>query len=305
MRFGYNDDWPTYRWSAVYGQYGGADTARFPINWSALQPYGPGSVDAAYQTTLDQTMYLLSYYGQRPIMEVSAAPWWAGGSQTAVLCHPSTYDQVWEDILVYLLNRYGGYQPCALEIWNEPNISVFGNVSSARLAQLIARGRNALNRAGLSSSVKLVSGGVFCAQAGWDTYLYDVKTRTVGLDCQLGIHPYAFDSDPNTAINRCGVLYSTGRLISLLTGDIRDLWVTEWGFSSHKTGWSESAQSTALSLTYDAFTAPYLGYSGAAAALCHRLFWAQQGTQFEGYSTLRQDATAKPSYNMFRAKRGL
>ena len=108
--------------SVSFARQTGANTVRYPIVWSLVEP-SPGRFNWSRYDQLYATMVAK---GVRPILLATGSPAWARGGVLGDDAHmPMTarYENYWVRFLYELTRRYP--KAAAIEMWNEPNLASF------------------------------------------------------------------------------------------------------------------------------------------------------------------------------------
>ena len=99
--------------------------------WQALEPQR----DVYDWELLDRTVALMREARIRPMITVFGSADWASGGTPGINCAcDRAADPDWQDLWRSLALRY---PDAVLNVWNEPNIPAFGNVSTERMAELV------------------------------------------------------------------------------------------------------------------------------------------------------------------------
>jgi hypothetical protein len=288
--FGFQEDFIYIPHMAGEAQVAGADTARYPIDWRALEP-SQNVYDQNFLGALDNAVNTLYGHGQKTILMLLAAPAWAGGSASSIQPPSAAHVISYENTLKMLLDRYPG-KIRAVEIWNEPNLVDYGNLTIQKMDALCQAGRQAIDRSG-QTTVKLIAGGL-SPVSGWQTYLQQLRDVT-GPDCDLAFHPYDMNSNKNTAIANAKSKFDQAK--SIAGG--RDLWITEYGFGSTQFSGGETAQEDAVGQVYT-----HMKDNGARTIIYYRLIYSTFGGGiWPGFGALREDNSRKPVFYKLRTKR--
>jgi hypothetical protein len=279
----------------------GAGLDRVTFDWRYAEPtvdhYVLGDYDAIYRAMLAR--------GVRPVWVLMFAPRWARDKGT--LCfgdcrRPPAREAIgqWRQIAALLARRYprsGG-----IEIWNEPNESLFWQPrpDPARYTQLLREAYLAIKRA--NPSMRVISGGVTDRSrptAGGLSLREFLGAVLQGggrrhLDA-IGIHTY-----PRT-VDVTGAEHAVDTAVS-----VRDatgaggvpVWVTETGLSTTGDGllpgFSEGQQADGVASLYRALR----GRKDVGGVLFHTLVSPRGdvSSSAPGYGLLRGDLSPKPAY---------
>lgn len=269
----------------------GATLHRYPISWSAVQPWGPGSVntpqlddfDVAYQSDIAR--------GIRPIIVLTSAPKWAADPADVAACAQTNYLRcavppsdanlwIWQAFVRWMVQRYP--QAAAFEAWNEPNHIGYWHSAAGpdperygKIARLTAE---AVHQADPAATA-LLSG---TANAYWKTPQAMTTTTFVsralaagaatGMD-GVSLHPYVADAATFPDAVMTG--YVDGVLQMLATaGTPLPAWITETGVSRNQAGDGQPAMLVSLVNMWRA-------RSDVRAVLVHDLVEGRIGTGFQ------------------------
>ena len=307
--FGYNEDWIFKPELLVKAADSGADTARYNLSWSAIEPE-PGSYDwepfdELYDEALEQ--------GQRPILVLVNAPCWASGLQQG--CDPSLpraplaeHLGAWAAFAAQAATRYPGAR--GLEIWNEPNLARFWTgepLNPERYAQLLVRAFDAIKE--VDPEMPVISAGLLPAgetsgdKMGYAEFLgRALAAGGAGHLDAAGIHPYPFFADD--PVKRVGGVLNNVREVMSSAGEARTpLWITEVGIST--TGpdpYSPEAQAEAIGSIYD-FVAEQ---PDVPVLIAHRFADVEGvvGAREAGWGVTTTNGDVKPAFCVLAERRG-
>ncbi len=104
--------------------------ARVAVQWRDLEP-----VQGRFRVgELDRLTRMLRRDGIRPIIFVLGSPHWAGPENPGIQCScDQAADPAWQAMWRHVARRY---PDAILDVWNEPNIYLYGSVSVSRVAEL-------------------------------------------------------------------------------------------------------------------------------------------------------------------------
>lgn len=128
---GYNED--PARLVAVPSVVDRSNTqiARVAFLWPAIEP----AEDELNWDEVDRVVGLLHQLHVRPLITVVGSPPWAGAGTPGIQCAcDRAMDLQWQQLWQQVALRY---PDAILNIWNEPNIDDYGNVSVDRMAELV------------------------------------------------------------------------------------------------------------------------------------------------------------------------
>jgi hypothetical protein len=266
----------------------GMDVVRTAMPWSVVCP-SSSSFDATAIGQCDGLMSKCAARGVKAILELGAhCPSWAQGSRQYVPANWSDYSHY----VTSMLDRYGS-SVVAVETQNEPNN---GSGDPYFTLDDIVAACSAC-RSGIAAStqtgVKCIGPAIAFADAAYLQSLYDhgIKTAVDGFSC----HPYAvrfspnrnqppevpwgdLAGDPNHLVSGLSAM----RAVMTANSDAKDVWVTEYGFSTSFTGpnltnsgldasesqqraWLATAMKQAAAIPYLAAFCIYMLYDNAWA----------------------------------------
>ena len=287
LRVGYNDDPKRFLAVPRAVEHSNTEIARVAFPWPAIEPRS-GEFDWA---DMDRTVALFRDAGIRPIISILGSPAWAGApGQPGIQCPcERAADPYWERMWQQVALRY---PQAVLNVWNEPNLSIFGNVGVERMAELINEAAAAIRRV---APDRTVLGPPIAPVGDWIAYvraLYPRLDRQVEIAANL--YPYArVRRDPGRE-QRVGQLR---RDLSMLhrIGPRREIWITETNVSRYHVTVREQSR-----YVRDAYRVA--GRLGVAGMIVHRLWspFKPGGGVFAwdaGLSALAPDAAPTPLYN--------
>ncbi|MBR1837923.1 MAG: cellulase family glycosylhydrolase, partial [Kiritimatiellae bacterium] len=235
--------------------------------------------------------------------------------------HPQLVSDDMDGWLAYVravLTRYAGRFP-AVEVWNEPDYSVFWSGTAAQFATLVQRTYAAVKA--VDSSITVVLGGL--TGANWD-YLSSLYAAGIKDYCDvIAFHPYCHPMAPDADYEDKS--YYKSRSGNWLTGysytyygqmeyrirrfrDVmsangdgsKPVWLTEHGWPTHTAGGvSEADQATYLAKALDIAVA-----CGVEKYFVYNLV-AFEGDLANGehcFGVVHRDFTAKPAYTALQSK---
>lgn len=235
-----------------------SEAARILVNFRDMapsQPSNPASqADAGYSWAATDTAVNAIWNGgagKRVLIMFHGAPTWAGGSGADFGTPSSAMAHYFGYAAAMVTQRYQAKMVTwpkvsgkpVLEIWNEPNISAFGNLSAYQYAELAFWAQLLMHATGVSGSKALV-GSVAMQQGGtpWQTFLRDTAIHLTnrlnpwGINGQwdVSIHPYPQLSagttnppQPSLAAQTSLDLIDQAKNLSGIVR--RGLWLTEAG----------------------------------------------------------------------------
>jgi hypothetical protein len=243
--FGYNEDWLIEDAFIARAAASGADSARFNVSWSEVEP-SPG----AYRWELYDSLYArMLAMGMRPVLVLLDAPCWTY-SDSPRTCSPTARPAVppkhyaldaWARFAGLVAKRYP--QALGIEVWNEPNFRDYWRTGiggspdlpdPARYARLLTAAHTGIKRANPAMPVVfagLLAGGLDAANGmSYERFLRQALAAGTRFDA-IAIHPYPFFATrPASKVER--TLTSFRRLLAGLGERATPVWVTEVGVST-------------------------------------------------------------------------
>jgi polysaccharide biosynthesis protein PslG len=288
----------------------GARWARMDVNWDLIQRAGPGSYDWA---PFDRIVAAAQARGLNVLATILYTPPWARPSGTPATTPPTNLESYFNFVKVAAAH-YAAAGVHAYEIWNEPNNTRFWapRPDAARYTELLK---------GAAGAIRSVDPQAFIVTAGTSpapdadgniapvTFLKEIYAHGGrGSFDAVGHHPYCAPAYPGDAEWWSAWYQMTGARSSLRTvmadhGDAgKQIWATEFGAPTNGPSGSfvaESVQAEMLTRAYKLFDS----YKWAGP-----LFWyaardqgSDRGTREDFYGLLRNDFSAKPAFQAYRA----
>jgi hypothetical protein len=210
----------------------GATRAKVVVDWAIMQGAESGPID---WTDLDRTLASLRAAGISPVLSVQNAPNWARAPADVTQGYSfgmfsPNYDWAWKNFVGAVADRY---QPRYIELWNEPNIRYFGNLSPERYAEILKEGKGAAYAASprtLPIGLDLAPG----SQA--PAYIRDVLSLVHDRRLIVGVHLYSQDPE-HIVLDIRDKLY-----LAMAAAGEHQVWVTETGISADTVGQDEQAR---------------------------------------------------------------
>src|SRR3954452_14420230 len=299
----------------------GADVVRVDVAWSSLELEGKGRWSRAYARRFDAFVRGARARGLRVVAVLTETPCWASQAPRAlrqgcfgewwnrrVTRYPPRRSRDYADAAVYVARRWGGSLE-ALEIWNEPNATVFlRSPDPARdYARLVRSSSRRVKR--VAPRLTVLAGAMAQPDGEFLAGLY-VRGRIRGNYDALSYHPYAEGIDPAIAEHPRGVRWSfiegTAWLHDIMVGHgdaDTELWATEAGVSTCNPAFDSGCVSEAeqaiqvASYLRVARRFPYL-----RAMLIYNLRDKGTGTRDreDRFGLVRRDLSPKPALRAFR-----
>jgi polysaccharide biosynthesis protein PslG len=275
-----------------------AKLVRIEVQWSALEPSGPGHVDQAALAYLDRLVSDAATGGIRVIATADSTPCWESSAPASLLrkCGPGRWSRAdawpprepaaYAAFVAYLAARYGE-RLAAIEVWNEPdqaNEDYFaGPEKPQRYAAVLRAAYSAIKQT--NPNVQVLAGSLVGSNGVFLRALYAAGIK--GYYDGLAVHFYNLTLGSLRAIHE----------VQLANGDHTPLWLDEFGWSScwpRQRSQQEQACVTpkiqAANIT-NAFRSlahtPYV-----AAELLYKL----QDTTLEDFGVLNAKGARKPAF---------
>lgn len=293
----------------------GANVARVDVGWSSLEGDGRGRwgwwyvqrLDAFAAAAAERGIRLIATLTETPCWASSAPPrlrqgcrgaWWERGVQDYPPRDPRDYGRAAR----FLTARYGT-RLAALEIWNEPNLSYeFLAPPGRKAARYAALVRATYPRAKAGDPrVPVLAGALAYSDASFLRRVLAAGIR--GRHDGISVHPYTDGRGPASEAAPARLELGPGlrslRVAQRAAGQVRPLWLTEFGFTACSWCGSLDAQAALLGDTVRAIAAlPYV--RGATVYQLRDRVTAPDAWE-ANFGLLRQDFTPRPAYAAFRA----
>jgi hypothetical protein len=228
----------------------GADVVRVDVAWSSLELEGKGRWSRGYARRFDRFLANARSRRLRVIAVLTETPCWASKAPRAlragcfgdwwnrgVTRYPPRRSADYADAAVYVGRRWGS-SLAALEVWNEPNASVFlRSPDPVRdYARLVRSSYRRVKR--VAPRLTVLAGALALSDGAFLTGLYE-RGRILGHYDAISYHPYTEGTDPEVVEHPRGIEWSfiqgTGWMHDIMVshGDARgELWATEAGVST-------------------------------------------------------------------------
>jgi polysaccharide biosynthesis protein PslG len=301
----------------------GAGVVRVDVAWSSLELEAKGRWSRSYARRLDAFVSGARARGLRVVVVLGESPCWASKAPRAlrqgcfgdwwnrgVTRYPPRRPRDYADAAVYVARRWGASLE-ALEIWNEPNASVFMRSRDPVLdyARLVRASYRRVKR--VTPQLTVLAGAMAQPDGEFLTGLYE-RGRIRGNYDALSYHPYAEGIDPAIADHPRGVRWSfiegTAWLHDIMVshGDAdTDLWATEAGVSTCSPVFDDGCVSEAVQAIQ---VASYLRVARRFPYLRAMLIYnlRDKGTsrrdREDRFGLVRRDLSPKPALGAFRGE---
>jgi hypothetical protein len=215
----------------------GIQWVRIDFGWSSLQPDGPGSYAAWYLDRADNVVDAARARGIEVLMSLGRTPAWANGGRGPNVPPDDPLDYAL--VADFLAHHFAG-RVSAWGVYNEPNHpgGEFWTGSAADYAELL-RASYGLFKAG-NPAARVVVGHVVHNDDRWLRQMYEAGAQ--GFFDVLATHPYqgVADEPPWTPSNgtryRLTHVPAIHRLMCEFGDCHKEIWFTEFGWSSHPNG---------------------------------------------------------------------
>jgi hypothetical protein len=275
-----------------------AKVIRYSLDWSAVQPKGPGTIDPTGIATVDRVVDDAAALHIGVILTLGETPCWASSAPRSVLrtctarnpghagAWPPHNPEDFANFAALIATRYGS-KLAALEIWNEPDQRnedyLAGPEKPRRYTELVRAAYPAIKR--VDPSMTVLAGSFVGSNGAFLRALYAAGMK--GYYDGLSVHFYTLTIAALRAIHE----------VQLANHDTTPLWLNEFGWSScypsHKTEQEQlcvtpQVQAANLTNTFRALArTPYV-----AAALVYKL----QDSSDESFGMLTPRGVHKPSF---------
>ncbi|MFN8525932.1 MAG: cellulase family glycosylhydrolase [Chloroflexota bacterium] len=283
----------------------GADIIRGTVLWSEVEPGKRGEYNAGYLARLDEIVAQAEEQRLKPVFSVALTPCWASGDPNKncrsgkwKYWYPPEDPEDYAAVFGYLTARYRD-RVLAWEIWNEPNLSKYwGDIppDPVKYTQMVRAVRSS------SPDAFLLAGSLSFSDVGYLESMYDSGAQ--GAFDALALHPYTWRPPSDCSVEpeytfACGI--EKIRRLMIARGDERDIWFTEFGWTSLEIG--EPAQAAYLASAYSILERwPYVR-AAAWYSLLDRA-WDTPGFSSADreccFGLYRADATGKPAARAMR-----
>lgn len=293
----------------------GVNAARVDVGWSSLQGDGPGEFSSWYVDKLDAFVDAAARRGIKVIATLDESPCWASSAPASLKqgCAGSWWDrgvQAWapSDPAAYgraaefLTHRYGT-RLAALEIWNEPNhagnFRTYGG-KAARYAALV-RATYPLAKAG-NRHVPVLAGAMAYSDLGFLRGLF--AAGIAGRYDGVSLHPYSDGRPPLDASAPARYEFAAGvrsvRAAQLAAGQVRPLWLTEFGYSACDAPPCAAPADQAALVSQSVLALGGLPYVRGASVYQLRDAVDDPSSWEANFGLVRFDFTPRPAYAAFR-----
>lgn len=293
----------------------GADVVRIDVGWSSLQGSSADRFDGWYVNRLDRFVADAKERGIRVIATLTETPCWASAAPAGLRqgCRGAWWERGVQDFgprdpadyaraARFLTARYGE-RLAALELWNEPNLPGEFRGRAAKAARYAALVRASYRAAKLGDRrVPVLMGSTSHADVAFLARVYAQGVR--GAHDGVSLHPYSDGRPPDSTAGPVGLEFERGiravRALQQRVGQVRPLWLTEFGYTSCA---SEKCVSEDVQARYTAASVLALArlpFVRGATVYQLRDTGTAPGDEEQGFGLLRQDFSPRPVYAAFR-----
>ena len=287
----------------------GAGWVRLNMSWAMIQPER-GRIDPQGWGVrfVDRVVDMASERGLKVLATFWLTPDWAdpeAGSRS-LPADPRDYAKA----LAWAAERWRG-QVRAWEVWNEPNSADFlAGADPAAYADLLCAAHDAL-RASSATGADLVFGGTMHNDSDWIEAAYDAGAGAC-FDV-MATHPYQSPSDTGPLSGSGEAEWEFSHLAQVRAlmrrhGDRRPVWVTEFGWSSHRDRGDEQPWERGVSKRQQAtFTVAALEALRTRFPFVRKAFLYNErartdaGRHMKGYGLMTHGLRPKPVYRAVQA----
>jgi hypothetical protein len=285
----------------------GARWVRLDLAWAMLQPSGPGAYDMRWGVPFaDRVIAMAHRRGLKVLVMFWLTPGWANGyaGERTGPTDPRTYANA-----IRWASRRWAREVQGWEIWNEPNSGAFWTSEDpVSYTRLLCRAYHAVKRG--NPRARVVFGGVQHNDVGWIRRAYDAGAR--GCFDLMATHPYVGPSDAHPSVAVRGEMWefphvAAVRRLMLNRRDRKPIWVTEFGWSTHRdTGREAPWERGVTPATQARFSVAALRILAKDHRYVRKAFFynerekATSNPHQNGFGLLRRDLAAKPAYLALR-----
>ena len=290
----------------------GVNVARVDVGWASLQGSGPHRYGDWYVERIDRFVAGARARGIRVIATLTETPCWASSAPASLRddCSGTWWERGVQDYpprdprdyaraARFLTDRYGT-KLAALEIWNEPNLSYefLGPRKVARYAALVRATYPEAKRG--NARVPVLAGSLAYADADFLAALYRAGIR--GAHDGISFHPYTDGRGPESEVASDHLEFGPGlrsmRAAQRAAGQVRPLWLTEFGFTA--CSWCGTLENQALLIARTVLAIPSYPYVRGATLYQLRDTTTVPDAWESNFGLLREDFTKRPAYAAFR-----
>ena len=287
----------------------GAGWVRIDVSWAMLQPTGRDSYDLNWGVPfVDHVLRMATARGLKPLVTLWLTPAWANGGagERTLPTDPADYARA----AGWAAQRWAGVVP-AWEIWNEPNDNDFLRGGDPVAYARLLKAAYPSIKAG-SPSAQVVLGGPNQNDTSWLAKVYAAGAQ--GSFDVMATHPYMAVANAAPELPDDGTRYrfthlaSVHRLMAEQGDGDKEIWATEFGWSSHaNTGGEENWELGVTPAQQGDYLVRALKLAASTMPYVTHLFWytdrdfAAENAQNSNYGLLDRDLKPKPAYDAVKA----
>lgn len=284
----------------------GARWVRLDLSWAMIQPRR-GSFDLEWGVPLvDEVLAQAKRRGLRVLVMFWLTPAWANGGAGERVAPDDAAD--YAKALAWAARRWDD-EVRAWEVWNEPNSADFlVGADPGVYTGLLCAAHAALHRQ--DRRARVVFGGLMYNDDDWLQSAYTAGAR--GCFDILGVHPYMAPADAPPGLRDIGQEWRMRHLdalrrVMVRQNDRQPVWVTEFGWSSHRNTAGDAPWQRGVSKQKQGrYAVRALKVLGRDFPYVKKAFWYKDlasgsaGRHVDGYAMLRRDLSPKPVFWAFR-----
>ncbi|MDX6198839.1 MAG: polysaccharide biosynthesis protein PslG [Actinomycetota bacterium] len=286
----------------------GTTWVRVDLSWAMLQPTSRDSYDLAWGVPFaDHVLKMVTARGLRPLVTLWLTPPWANGGQDERTLPIDAAD--YARAAQWAAARWADTVP-AWEIWNEPNDNDFLRGADPVAYTRLLRAAYPAIKAG-SPAARVVFGGPASNDTAWIEKTYAAGAG--GFFDTMATHPYQAIADEAPEVPDDGTRYHFTHLTAVHAlmaahgdGD-KEIWATEFGWSSHANSGTEANWERGVTRAQQAdFLVRALRLTAATMPYVTHLFWytdrdfTDQNAQNSNYGIFDAALRPKPVYDALR-----
>lgn len=206
---------------------------RWTLHWPVLEPaqgqYNLNALDAAMRTAEPHHYNTVAYLVGSAAFDSSAPQ---GASNTDQ--YPPRDDTIFAERMTALAQRYP--QVSHWQVWNEPNIVWLPQPDPVAYYRLLTTTATAI-RSALPNTPIVTAGVAYYGQMrGSTAYMLQsmVDQGLAGQNIVAAYHPYSEYPEGDSVADRDFLVRATRLNASLHDAGVKQVWATEWGWSSYK-----------------------------------------------------------------------
>ncbi len=284
----------------------GARWVRLDVSWAMIQPQR-GSFDLEWAVPLvDEVLAQAKRRGLRVLVTFWLTPAWANEGKGERVAPDDALD--YAEALAWAARRWDD-EVRAWEVWNEPNSADFlVGADPGVYTGLLCAAHAALHRQ--DRRARVVFGGLMYNDDDWLQSAYTAGAR--GCFDILGVHPYMAPADAPPGLRDIGQEWRMRHLdalrrVMVRQNDRQPVWVTEFGWSSHRNTAGDAPWQRGVSKQKQGrYAVRALKVLGRDFPYVKKAFWYKDlasgsaGRHVDGYAMLRRDLSPKPVFWAFR-----